>query len=285
VTPSYNQAAFLEETIRSVLLQGYPDLEYVIIDGGSSDDSVDIIRKYEPWLAFWESVPDRGQPHAINKGLARASGDIVAYICSDDVYRQRAFGRVAQQLLSRPDGRWLCGACDLVNEIRGTTQPMVPELPDRPDSWLLKVVGYHYWFPQPGVFLRRDLLEKVGYFREDLQYSFDYEYFVRLLFAGLWPLQLDETLATYRVHSASKTGSNQNGFDRDVWTVAEIYANRASPSVRAVLMIERCWRLAEASGSRSARRALWRAMLRDPQLALRRPTWGALRRWHGLGGA
>src|SRR4051812_31180515 len=86
VTPSYMQGDFLEETIRSVLLQGYPDLEYFIIDGGSTDRSVEIIRRYEPWLAGWVSEKDAGQPAAVNKGWNRASGDILAYINSDDWY-------------------------------------------------------------------------------------------------------------------------------------------------------------------------------------------------------
>ena len=80
VTPSYNQGQFIEETIRSILLQGYPDLEYIIIDGGSTDQSVEIIRKYEPWLTYWVSEKDRGQSHAINKGFERASGEIRGYI-------------------------------------------------------------------------------------------------------------------------------------------------------------------------------------------------------------
>ena len=95
VTPSYNQGQFIEETIRSILLQGYPDLEYIIIDGGSTDQSVEIIRKYEPWLTYWVSEKDRGQSHAINKGFERASGEIGGYINSDDFYLPVALSAVA----------------------------------------------------------------------------------------------------------------------------------------------------------------------------------------------
>ncbi len=99
VTPSYNQGQFIEETIRSVLLQGYPDLEYIVIDGGSTDQSVEIIRKYERWLTYWVSEKDRGQAHAINKGFTKASGSIGAYLNSDDWYTEGAFGFVGNSFL------------------------------------------------------------------------------------------------------------------------------------------------------------------------------------------
>ena len=95
VTPSFNQGKYIEETIRSVLLQGYPDIEYIVIDGGSMDASLDIIKKYERWLTYWVSEPDKGQSHAINKGFAKSSGEIYAYINSDDFYCPSAFGTVA----------------------------------------------------------------------------------------------------------------------------------------------------------------------------------------------
>lgn len=108
VTPSYNQGQFLEETIRSVLLQDYPGVEYMIFDGGSSDGSLEIIKAYSKWLAYWESAPDKGQADAISRGWKRASGSILAYLNSDDLYMPGAIARI-EGFLQSPAGRTLPG--------------------------------------------------------------------------------------------------------------------------------------------------------------------------------
>jgi len=117
VTPSYQQAAFLEETIRSVLLQGHPDLEYWVVDGGSTDGSVEIIEKYAPWLAGWVSERDQGQTDAINKGLRRVTGQVVAYLNSDDVYARDAFHVVASQFTGPAKVDWLIGVTEMIDEV------------------------------------------------------------------------------------------------------------------------------------------------------------------------
>ena len=116
VTPSYNQGQFIEETIRSVLLQGYPNLEYIVIDGGSTDGTVDILRKYERHIDFWVSERDKGQAAAINKGFARASGEILAWLNSDDTYQMGVFAQVAELFCQRPDVEVISGRCRLYYE-------------------------------------------------------------------------------------------------------------------------------------------------------------------------
>ncbi len=116
VTPSFNQGQFIEETIRSVLLQGYPNLEYIIIDGGSTDEAVDIIKKYERWLTYWVSETDRGQSHAINKGFNISKGEITAWINSDDFYLHGAFGKISRFFSENTDVDMVFGDCHIVNE-------------------------------------------------------------------------------------------------------------------------------------------------------------------------
>jgi glycosyltransferase involved in cell wall biosynthesis len=176
VTPSYNQGQFIEETIRSVLLQGYPDLEYIIIDGGSTDGSVDIIRKYEPWLAYWVSEPDKGQADAINKGWRKATGEFLSWLNSDDILLPNALVQAVSHLVANRDS--LLVYCDqrVIDENSNTLFEIhLPdfELRDVIRSWLNPV-------NQPGFLMRSEVLKCVGFLDENLSFSMDFDYWLRI---------------------------------------------------------------------------------------------------------
>ncbi len=169
VTPSFNQGQFLEETIRSILLQNYPNLEYIIMDGGSTDNSVEIIKKYEPWIDYWESKKDRGQAHAINKGFRRATGEIIAWLNSDDTYFPGAIKEAAEFLAIHPDVAMVYGDCVFVDE-KGKVLKTV-----KIDTYNLDKMLENNIIPQPSAFVRSFVLNKIGFLRENYSYSFDYD--------------------------------------------------------------------------------------------------------------
>lgn len=206
VTPSFNHGQYIEETIRSVLLQGYPNLEYIIVDGGSSDGTVEIIKKYEPWLTYWESEKDRGQSHAINKGWARATGDLIAYFNSDDFYMMGALEKVAMMYWKDQEVSSIIGKINYVHFLsKNYTTSLKPFLPSQnpcdltlfdPDLWFL---------PQPASFWTRKVLDQVGmYMQENLHYTMDRELFYRTTKVAKVAI-LDEALAFFRKHGHNKS--------------------------------------------------------------------------------
>lgn len=212
VTPSYNQAQFLEETIRSVLLQGYPNLEYIIIDGGSTDDLVEIIKRYEPWLTYWVSEPDRGQSFAINKGFEKATGDIFGWINSDDYYAPNVLSHIAT-MFKRNQTSWISGVCDTITpdrQIRLGNEFEPPEF----ENWLIKCP-----LRQPSVFWQRELWQAVGGVDTRMQYSFDYELWMRFSEKQSRPTWTTRHLAYFRVHQSSKTFKSRENFYREDWVV------------------------------------------------------------------
>jgi glycosyltransferase involved in cell wall biosynthesis len=203
VTPSYNQAEFIEETIRSVLLQGYPDLEYIVMDGGSTDGSVEIIRRYEPWLSYLHIGPDGGQAAAIAEGFGRATGEILAWLNSDDRYRPSALSRVACFFTIRR--RVVFGSGD-VNYMDAESRFVHRIYAVRPTRFLTANLGVHRW-PQQGCFWRWRAYEEVGGIDTSLQFCMDRDLFIRLAASGPSRRIPGPPLADFRMHDQGKSST------------------------------------------------------------------------------
>lgn len=201
ITPSFNQGRFLSATLECVLGQGYPALDYVVMDGGSTDNSVDIIKQRESELSFWRSEPDRGQAAAINEGFARSSGAILAWLNSDDLYTPEISSEVEAvlgQICDQPVVMY--GGCELIHEPESSRE-VRSALPFDPD--LLQVTDY---LDQPSVFWTRAAWELVGPLDESLHYAFDWDWFLRAARSCRF-LRSDKVLSRYRIHSAHKSGT------------------------------------------------------------------------------
>jgi glycosyltransferase involved in cell wall biosynthesis len=199
VTPSYNQAAFLEATIRSVLEQDYPRIEYFIIDGGSTDGSVDIIQHYSDRLAGWVSERDQGQTDAINKGFARANGSILAWLNSDDTYQPGAVREAVDYLQAYPDAGMVYGDGNFIDE-HGRVIGRFPSA----QTDLQKLRRGYVHVCQQSAFFRADLWRAVGPLDPSFYFAMDYDLWVRL--ASRAPLvYLPRTWANFRLHSDAKT--------------------------------------------------------------------------------
>ena len=207
VTPSYNQGEFVEETIRSVLLQGYPDLEYMIVDGGSTDGTVAVVRKYERWLAHWVSEPDRGQSDAINKGWSLAKGDILAYLNSDDTYMPGAVQTAAAFLGQHPDVGMVHGGCNIIDEHSRLKQRYRTG-----DFKIEKVLcGSPSPIAQPSAFVRRAVIDDVGPLDVDMDMAMDLDLWVRIALRYSIA-HIPQVLANARFHPGTKTLSDASPF-------------------------------------------------------------------------
>ena len=228
VTPSYNQGHFLEETILSVLTQRYPSLEYFIIDGASTDDSVEVMRRYDDRIDYWVSEPDKGQTEAINKGLARATGEIVSFINSDDVYRPGALHTVGRYFAEHPECMWICGTSltfGLPDRAPGIMD--VPPMDNIAARLLIET-----FLPTPSMFWRRRAFEEFGLFDETLNYSFDLEHWMRMLVGGVEYHRIDRPLSAFRLHPSSKSVSLRERQESDEARVRETYIPQLSPRER-----------------------------------------------------
>jgi glycosyltransferase involved in cell wall biosynthesis len=201
VTPSFNQGRYLGETLDSILGQAYPSLEYIVMDGGSADESVDVIRAREERLAFWRSQPDHGQAAAINEGFARARGVILGWLNSDDLHMNGTLRTVANLLAGCvQEAVVVYGSCELFRD-DGSLIERRSAVPF--DSNRLQITDF---LDQPSVFFTRAAWERVGPLDESLHYAFDWEWFLRAAKVCRF-IQCDQVLSRYRIHSQHKTGT------------------------------------------------------------------------------
>lgn len=219
VTPSLNQEDYIERTIRSVLLQGYPNLEYILIDGGSTDSSVEIIQKYAPWLAYWVSEPDCGQAQAINKGFRHAHGEIMAWINSDDYYYPGALEFAVSRLMSS-SAELLIAGVDIIAprgdelEITKHVSPL-----HGPAIHLFPIFKNgrteDFFFTQPAMFWRRSLWVRTGELNEELHYVMDREWCLRALAKGMRLVLDEKPLTRFTYHQGSKSFEENSAFSRE----------------------------------------------------------------------
>lgn len=286
ITPSYNQGRFLQETIDSVLSQGIADLEYIIVDGGSTDESVEVIKRHERHLAWWVSEKDRGQSHAINKGIARANGTWLAYLNSDDVYLPGALQSLLDALRAKPTARWIAGG--VVGF--GSAEMPVHEwhLPTVPHG-MLDLLSSRFQMAQPGHIWSRALVQQVGGFDDSLRYLFDINLYAALIAHGVTCEALDRPVAGYRFHATSKTVAEGSLFEKEWDIIRARYVTSLAPLdrlrathriglLKAQALVTEAAALADAGDGAAARAGFAHAVRRHPGVLFTRAGAGCARR-------
>lgn len=215
ITPSYNQGQFIERTIKSVLNQKYPNLEYIVVDGGSTDETVKILKKYSSKIR-WISEQDNGQADAINKGIKMSTGDILAYLNSDDIYEPESFQTISDYFLNNPEAMLVYGKGKHIDK----NNIYIEDYPSKPTDYL----GLHPTCSicQPTAFWRRELIDEIGYFDEKLKYAMDYDYWIRVSIK--YPLNyIYKYLGSTRFYKETKTSGQRPKVHREIIDVQKRY--------------------------------------------------------------
>lgn len=271
VTPSFNQARYLEAAIRSVLAQEYPRVEYLVVDGGSTDGSVEVIREYQDQLAYWVSEKDSGQADAINKGLRRATGEIVAWLNSDDLYLPGAIQTAVEVFERNPEAGIVFGNVASIDEKGQTFNLQTFKPVTLPDLMAFSIIS------QPAVFMRRSVLEKAGYLDPAYHLLLDHHLWIRM--ARLAPLvYIPRTLAAARYHVEAKNIARATGFGAEAFRILEWM--RTDPAFASEFLAHRrriwagahrlnAYYLVEAGRNWAGLDAYLRAFLQHPMTVLK----------------
>ncbi len=231
VTPSYNQGRFIEQTIRSVLMQEYANLEYIVMDGGSSDETGSILGKYDGLLSYWQSRADDGQADALRQGFQLSRGDILAWINADDYYEPHALQQIAGYFRAHPDVAFVSGDVNLVDE-QGRFMRKIYAL--RPSHFFAANMGAHGW-PQQGCFWRRSAYEAAGGINPAYHFCMDLDLFTRLVKSGHGRRLPGPAIANFRQHPASKTATQQEILHQEKARVIGAYGHPFWSSKPAVV--------------------------------------------------
>jgi glycosyltransferase involved in cell wall biosynthesis len=273
IVPSFNQGQFLEQSLRSILLQGYENLELFVVDGGSSDDSVEVIEHYRAWIDWWVSEADAGQSDAINKGFARASGEIVAWLNSDDRYTPGTLATIDLEFRARPRAVVVYGDLNLIDGAGAEIGQQVSP-PFDPTA----IMAHSVAMPQPATFIRRSAVQDAELLDRQLHHAMDFDLWLRLMRAGPFE-HIDCVLADFRLWEESKSVAHKVNWAPELLSIADrFFADNQlpeslrrlrRPALSGVLSTAGMYSF-EGGDRKAARRLLVRAVATHPWSLMRR---------------